>query len=216
MKYVIMCGGEYTKFETPKHLSVINGERITDRTIRLLKENGIKEIYISSNNPIFDTCDAPRLQHKNTYKNDNGKESGYWLDAFYPFEDDEKVCYLCGDVYFSENAIKTIVNYESDKNTLFGTGLAKNEFHYNWGEPFAYKVFNNKEFKQGIVDVKKLQDEGKVIRTPVIWELYRYLNGLDINIQRVLDETYIAIDDESIDIDTPSQIEELNKKVVGK
>ena len=44
MKYVIMCGGYYQNFkETPKQLSVVNGERIVDRTIRLLKENGIEE-----------------------------------------------------------------------------------------------------------------------------------------------------------------------------
>ena len=208
-----MCGGFYKKFETPKQLSIINGERIVDRTIRLLKENGVEEVFVSSNNPLFDTCDAPRLDHYNSYRNEGTGDSGYWLDAFYPFDDDEKVCYLCGDVYFSENAIKTIVNYESDVNTLFGTSIAKNKEHKNWGEPFAYKVFQYKEFKQGIEDVKRLQDEEKCDRTPVIWELYRYLNGLDINIQDIKDETYICIDDETIDIDAPWQIEELNRKI---
>lgn len=211
MKYVIMCGGFYEKFKTPKQLSVIKGERLADRTIRLLKENGIEEIYISSNNPMFDSCGVPRLEHENTYKCINGIQSGYWLDAFYPFEDNEKVCYLCGDVYFKDEAIKTIVNYECNRNTLFGTGIAKNIEHKNWGEPFAYKVIDNKEFKKGIADVKKLQDEGKTVRMPVIWELYRYLNGLDVNIQQVLDETYICIDDGTIDIDDPEQIEKMNR-----
>lgn len=214
MKYVIMCGGYYQNFkETPKQLSVVNGERIVDRTIRLLKENGIEEenIYISSNNPIFDTCGVKRLEHHNSYRYDNDTLTGYWLDAFYPyFEENTKVTYVFGDVYFTESAIKTIVNYKTSKNVLFGTSIAKNEAHENWGEPFAYVVNDYKTFMNGIENVKRLQDEGKTNRVALVWELYRYLNELDINIQQVLDDTYICIDDGTIDIDDPEQIDELN------
>lgn len=208
-----MCGGFYQNFEIPKQLSVINGERLVDRTIRLLRENGITDIYISSNVPIFDSCGVPRLEHHNSYKYENNEVKGYWLDAFYPYLDEsDKVCYIFGDVYFTAEAIKTIVSYESNKNILFGTGIAKNTEHKNWGEPFAYKVNNYKEFIDGINDVKKLQDEGKTKRIALVWELYRYLNNLDVNIQQVLDETYICIDDGTIDIDAPQQIEILNNK----
>lgn len=202
-----MCGGEYTNFKIPKHLSVVNGERLVNRTIRLLKENGVKEIYISSNNPLFDKCGVPRLEHKNDYI---CGVKGYWLDAFYPI--DRQVCYIFGDVYFTDEAIKTIVNYKSNKNTLFGTSDAKNKYHNNWGEPFAYKVYDYKSFQIGIKKVKKLYDEGKVNRNPITWELYRYLNNLDINIQQVLDDTYVCIDDGTIDIDSPEQIEILNQR----
>ena len=41
MKYIIMCGGKYSNFQTPKQLIEINGERLVDRTIRLLRERGI-------------------------------------------------------------------------------------------------------------------------------------------------------------------------------
>ena len=208
MKYVIMCGGFYQNFkDTPKQLSVINGERLVDRTIRLLKENGVKDISISSNNPVFDTCGVPRLEHHNSYRYDNDTLTGYWIDAFYPyFNKDTKVTYIFGDVYFTEDAIKRIVEYKTNKNVLFGTGIAKNKEHKNWGEPFAYKVNNYKEFIQGISDVKKLQDEGKIKRIALVWELYRYLNKLDINIQEVLDDTYICIDDGTIDVDSPEQL----------
>ena len=40
MKYVIMCGGDYKdQFETPKPLLEVNGEKLVERTVRLLKEN---------------------------------------------------------------------------------------------------------------------------------------------------------------------------------
>lgn len=205
MKYIILCGGEYKAFKTPKQLSVIKGEVLVERTIRLLKENGINEIYISSNDPRF--TQAPRLENKaNNFVADNGKITGYWLDAFYPIG--EPCCYLFGDVYFSPNAIKTIVEYNGDKNILFGNSVAKNEEHKNWGEPFAYKVNNYDEFMAGVKAVKQLYDEGKIIRHPIVWELYRYLHNLDINVQRITDD-YITIDDETIDYDNPEQVNKL-------
>lgn len=210
MMYILMCGGDYDKFDTPKQLYKVNGERIVDRTIRLLKEYGIDKVYISSNNPLFDTCDAIRLENKkNTYRLTKYGNKGNWLDAYYPVE--EPVCYLYGDVYYSENAIETIVNHKSNKNILFGSEAAKNVFHQNWGEPFAFKVNDYKTFFQGIKDVLVLKEKGLINREPVSWELYRYLNGLDINIQRVLDDTYVVIEDGTIDIDSPDDIERLGK-----
>ena len=203
---IIMCGGKYKEFKTPKQLSIVKGERIIDRTIRLLKENGINDIYISSNNPIFDTCNVPRLEHFNDY--DEGINKGYWLDAFYPV--DKPVIYLWGDVYFTNEAIKTIVNYKTNKNVLFGTSDALNKYHNNWGEPFAYIVNDYKAFFKGINEVKKLYDKGKINRNPIVWELYRYLHNLDINIQRITTD-YVCIDDGTIDIDKPEQIEILNR-----
>lgn len=214
MKYVILCGGFYDTFKTPKQLSIIGGETLVERTIRLLKENGITDIYISSNNPQFDGFGVPRLEHNNSYRYENGTLSGYWVDAFYPyFADDDKVTFLFGDVCFTPDAIKSIVNCKSDRNILFGSAMAKNKQHKNWGEPFAYVVNDYKTFMQGVEDVKRLQDMGKTKRIALVWELYRYLNNLDINIQDVLDETYIVIDDDTLDIDAPWQIEEMNREV---
>lgn len=207
MKYIIMAGGEYKKFGIPKPLIEVKGETLIERTTKLLKQNGINEIYISSNNPEFDKYGV-RLENKNNdfIVYENGTSKGYWLDAFYPTN--EPTCYIFGDVYFTENAIKTIVEYESTENILFGTGCAKNLEHKNWGEPFAYKVNKIEEFKNGIVEVKKLFDEKKTARHPIVWELYRYLHNLDINIQNITTD-YVVIDDGTIDIDSPEQVSKI-------
>lgn len=211
MKYIIMCGGNYDDFTTPKQLTIINGEALIERTIRLLKENGITEIYISSNDKRFDKYGV-RLEHNNTFEVKNGEVYGYWVDAYYPTK--EPCVYLHGDVYYSEDAIKKIINYKSDKNIFIGNELAKNPEHNNWGEPFGWIINNQGIFRKGIDLVKYLQDIGRCERGYAIsWELYRILNGLNINQQYILDDTYLTINDETIDIDYPYQIEELKNKI---
>lgn len=213
MKYIIMCGGNYDNFTTPKQLSVINGETLVERTIRLLKENGITDIYISSNDERFSKY-ATRLEHNNSYEYKDGKIYGYWVDAYYPL--DEPCIYLHGDVYYSEDAIKKIINLNPSVNTFIGNEIARNPEHKNWGEPFGWIIVDQEAFKKGIEETKKLQDEGKLERGYAIsWELYRVLNGLDPNKQYINDDTYLSINDETIDIDAPFQIEELNKKLGG-
>ena len=208
---IIMCGGVYDTFETPKQLSVVNGETLLERTIRLLKENGVTDLYISSNDDRFQKYGRV-LKHNNSFKFENGKVHGYWIDAYYPT--DEPAIYLHGDVYYSDKAIKKIISLNPSVNTFIGNEVARNKEHKNWGEPFGWIVVNQKEFRKGIEATKKLQDEGKLERGYALsWELYRVLNGLDPNKQYIIDNTYLSIDDETIDIDAPWQIEELNKKV---
>lgn len=211
MKVIIMCGGKYSKFETPKQLSVIKGETLLERTIRLLKQNGIDEYYISSNNPIFEKY-GNVLHHENSFEEVNGVVKGYWIDAYYPTN--TPCIYLHGDVYYSESALKKILTLNPKVNTFIGNEIARNKEHKNWGEPFGYIVVNQEEFRKGIEKTKQLQDEGKLERGYALsWELYRVLNNLDPNKMYINDDTYLSIDDETIDIDNPYQIEELNNKL---
>lgn len=206
-----MAGGVYDTFKIPKPLSVINGETLLERTIRLLKERGITDISISSNDERYEQY-GKVLYHHNSYKYEGGKIYGYWVDAYYPT--DEPCIYLHGDVYYSENAIDRILNLKPSVNTFIGNEVARNKEHKNWGEPFGWIVVDQKSFREGIEKVKKLQDEGKLDRGFAIsWELYRVLNGLDPNKQYIIDSTYLSIDDETIDIDAPWQVEVLDERI---
>lgn len=215
-KFVIMCGGFYEHFEQPKALTVVHGETIIERTLRLLQDAGIdkEQTYISATDERFKQFGVTVLEHKNTYRYEDGKMQGYWLDAFYPdFPDDTKVTYLYGDVVYTQNAINTIVHCKREGNILFGTGVAKNKQHKNWGEPFAYQVDDYRGFLIGISCVKGMYDAGKIDRHPITWELYRFLNGMNINRQDVRDETYIVIDDGTMDIDAPKAVRKVEKRV---
>lgn len=212
MIYAIMCGGEYPEFEVPKPLLKINGETLVERTIRLLKDNGEQTIVILSNNVAFDGLPVPRISDpKNDYIHGTNR---LWLRAFYDgFSKKEEVCFLFGDVYFTENCIKKIVECEKKGNVLFGTAIAANKFRKNWGEPLAFVVRDYKTFLAGLRVTISLYEQGLTDRHPIVWELYRVLNGLDVNVQAVRPETFVGIDDETIDIDSPSRVAELEAKL---
>lgn len=203
MKYVIMCGGEYKNFATPKQFAKVRGERIVDRTIRLLRERGIEDIVIMSNNPAFDSCGITRVEdRKNDFSQDKSwtNMKGWWLDAFHDFG--ESCCYLFGDVFYSERAIERIVDAQSDTSLLFGSNPTSSEGYLikTWYEPLAFKVFDTKSFFKGICEVKELYKQGKVARHPIAWELYRHLNGLNINSNDV-ESHFVCINDCTTDID---------------
>ena len=227
MKYIIMCGGEYPKFKIPKQLLKVNGEVIVERTIRLLRENGITDIAVSTNNPKFDYLDVELLHNKKdkfvTLSPNEVKASCYsWLNAYYPI--DEPVCYLHGDVYFSDEAIKQIVEAKV-KDTMFicvpdKQDIPNKDYRNRKGrEPLGYKVENYKLFRNAIDDLLNMIDEGKFInakQSPIAWTVYRYLNGLDIGLNAKdygdlndifkSNGDYMIINDYTTDIDSEKDI----------
>lgn len=214
MKYIIMCGGKYDKFTTPKQMTKVNGEVLVERTIRLLKENGINDIAISSKDERFDTFGVPRLVHENNWELKEGKTiSGYWVDAFYPTS--EPVTYLYGDVYYSDYCIKTIVNTPTDDILFFAsTKPCRPDYFKFWEEPFAFKVVNQEKFRRAIDICKRKRDRGETKREPISWEVYRVLNGIPINLHRIRDN-FIAINDVSTDVDCEDdriKLEDILKK----
>ena len=209
MQVIIMCGGNYKDFKKHKALSLIRGEVLVERTIRLLEENGVDNWFISTNDPNFDKY-GNILHHENSFEVKDGKVSGYWVDAFYPT--DKATIYLHGDVHYSEDAMKKILALNPKQNTLIGNEIARNPQHIDMGEPFGWIIVDQEKFREAIEKTKKLQDNGELARGYAIsWELYRVMNGLNPNRMYIIDDTYLSINDETIDVDTPEQIEMVNK-----
>ena len=201
MKYIIMCGGTYTRFEKPKQLTEINGESLVARTIRLLRENGVEDIAISSNNEVFEQFGVPVLHHDNPYVFRSGDKEveGYWMDCFYPT--DEPVCYVFGDVYFSPEAIRKIVSTPTDSVMLFGSKQPfASDYPKHYREPFAYKVQDQKRFRAAIQRTKELHKQHAFSRHPIAWELWKVIRGTPLSKGP---KGYKVINDYTCDIDAP-------------
>lgn len=205
-----MCGGDYKQWETPRHLTKVCGEEIVARTIRMLRENGVQDISISSNNPAFDKFGVPRLEHENKYTVRGYNDfDGYWSEAFYPT--DEPTCYIFGDVIFSPEAIRKIVEHKTNDIMLFGSRapFAK-EYPKPYREPFALKVQNTDHLKRAIKRTQELHDLGRFHRKPIAWELWAVICG--IKLSRAY-KRYEAINDYTCDIDYPSEVAFIEKMI---
>lgn len=204
MRYIIMCGGQYDKWNgAQKHLTRIYGETLVGRTIRYLRECGIDDIAISTNQPGFEIFGVPVLNHDNNYILHSDGAEGDWLDAFYPSR--EPVCYLFGDVVFSKDAIKTIVETETDDIEFFASAPPfDRRYSKEWAEPFAFKVYNTYGFYKAIQKTKELDREGKFKRQPVSWELWQVIKDTPIN--KIDYTNYTVINDYTCDIDSPEDI----------
>lgn len=206
MKYIIMAGGEYEAWQSPRHFTEYKGEPIIARTIRLLRENGISDISISTNCKAFSRFGVPILEHENDYyAREYNDVDGQWCNCFYPT--DEPACYVFGDVLFSPNAVRTIVETETDDIMLFGS---KSPFAPNYPkiyiEPFAFKVQNQKHLHEAIEEVKRLDRLGAFKRRPIAWEVWSVIRGTDPN---EINYNYIPINDYTCDIDKPSEVSEV-------
>ena len=208
MKYIIMCGGTYMSWKTLRQFVMFRGEKVIERTIRLLREAGVEDLAISSNNPEFEQFGLPVLKHTNIYNTWKYNVcSGYWCDGFYPT--DEPTCYVFGDVVFSRAAINKIVKTETDDIMLFGSAPPfAPEYPKPWIEPFAFKVQNPEHLRQAVADVKRLDAAGRFRRRPIAWELWNVISrGPDGDVNIIDYKSYVHINDWTCDLDYPGDIE---------
>ena len=211
MKYIIMCGGTYKRWEAPRQLTEVCGESLVARTIRLLKEAGISDIAISSNNSVFEQFGVPVLRHNNgLVVTEELNVSGYWVDAFYPT--DEPVCYLFGDVVYSPEAIKTITGTETDDIEFFASSPPfAPEYIKPWAEPFALKVENTDHLKHAVCITKRYADMGLFYRHPIMWELWQVIQATPLN--HIDYGNYTVINDYTCDVDCAEDAELIENEI---
>ena len=201
MKYIIMCGGTYSGWEDTKHTQIVKNESIVGRTIRLLRECGVDDIAISTDKDGFDVYGVPVLVHDNPYG-----RGGLWIEGFYPTN--EPTCYIFGDVVFSEDAIKTIVNTPADVIEFFASAPPfARDYIKPWAEPFALKVNDQEFLRMSVSKCREIAKRGEFRRKPIMWELWQVIKGTPIN---VIDYTnYHVINDWTCDADSEEDLKRI-------
>ena len=211
MKYIIMCGGTYSAWQAPRQLTTVHGETLVDRTIRLLREEGVKHIAISATDERFRHFGVPVLSHNNTMAVSEAGVVGCWVDAFYPTI--EPACYLMGDVVFSPEAIRTIVQTETDSIQFFGSRPPFPEIYpKHHAEPFAFKVYDQARFRAAIDFVRANVRTGIFCRHPIAWELWQVINGWDV--REINYGSYATINDYTCDVDSVDDARKM-EEVIG-
>ena len=214
MIYIIMAGGNYKQWDTPKQLIKIHGEPIIGRTIRLLRKFGITDISISSNNPVFEQFGLPVLRHENNYTTARYNEcTGYWCECFYPT--DEPTTYLFGDVIYSPKAIKTIIDTEGTDIAFFGSAPPFSpKYQKPYIEPFGFKVWDTDHLHRAIEEVKALREWGRFRREPIAWEMWNViLRGVNGDVNTIDYNSYVHINDYTCDVDNPHEISSVERFV---
>lgn len=215
IKVFIMCGGYYENFDYPKSLTKINNEALVDRTIRLLSRYDVEAVVCcNEEETIFDDYNV----YKAKFTFDYLKQTGYYLDVFDAIHYDEPCIYLFGDVYYSDNAIKEIIDKfnNTNRNIFICNEYPFNKEHLRQGEPFGWIVKDQQEFKSAITLCKKFQDRNVIDHAngiPSNWELAHIINGLGVNDFNLRRDDCLVINDVTIDIDEPHVIETIEKRV---
>ena len=190
----------------------------------MLKENGIEDIAISTDIEDYNYLGVEILKNKHDYIHDaHGepkKSKNAWLNAYYPTK--IPTCYLAGDVYWTNEAIKTLINTEV-KETMFIVAPDWSDGRKNPSikgkEPLGYIVQNQKVFRKAINDIMQEIDNGKFTFDPIGWNLYRKLNNLEMDYNGFGNDIfgtngdYLVIDDLTTDIDLQKNIEDLERLI---
>lgn len=188
MKYVIMADGKGTRWnnfnEIPKHFIEIDGERIIDRCVRLLKENDSGcEIIITSHDPRYDIPGTTRYEPLNNILE---------IDRFTSELICDNICFMYGDTYYSENAIKTVTETPAEDILFFG----------NSKSIMAVKVSDGDLFRMHVDRVRKLYLEGK-LKTCKGWQVYQSFTGLAPD---TIGDNFVFIEDSSRDFNSPEDL----------
>lgn len=217
---IIICAGEASRWNnhlnTKKHLIEIEGERLLDRTIRLLKERGITEIYtvVKEITPEYHVEGA--AQYKANLQPEKYVDADKFLSSEELWNKDGRTLVFYGDCYFTDEAMDTIVGFTSKEWTLFCRPNPSRITGTRWGECFAQSFYpdDHARHRAALLRIARLFKEGVITRCGG-WEHYRAMVGRsDDKIRRphVMSTNYVEIDDWTDDFDYPEDYETWQKR----
>lgn len=212
LNIIIAAGGQGTRWDNyhdiPKHLIQIEGESLLERTVRQFKRFSPSNIYIVGPDDRYDLAGTklhkPRLNEKN-----------YEADKFLSYEKlwrakNQRTLILFGDVYFSDEAVETILSNDPYEWYAFGRAFESKLTGKKTGEMFGIYFDGShaphvKKYLKNLINQKR---EGAVGRIAG-WELYKSMIGIPVEIinQHLVGGHFINIDDWSDDFDYPQDYE---------
>lgn len=207
---IIPCAGKATRWRNhlgvPKHLIEIDGESLLQRTVRLAKQYGADDIFIIAkrdDDPNYHingvTTLAANLSPAH-FDVDKFRSSTNWWNT----ECGTRI--LFGDVYFTEDAMRQIMNPELDGWRWFCRMGKSTVTGHKYGEGFAagFCARDIDKIMHAMDAVADLRRRDVLVRAAG-WELARYMAGArNAELRRhIRYDSFVEVDDETDDFDTP-------------
>lgn len=188
MRYVIMADGKGSRWNDfmghKKHDISVSGETLLERTVRLVhKFDNTAEVIITSHDKSVNVPGASRYEPKNNVLE---------IDRFTAELIGDDMCFLYGDVLYSEDAIKTVIAHRGQRPLLF-FGSDKSIC--------AVLIGDGELFRSLYLEVRKRFVEGEIAEGKG-WQVYHLYVGLPLN-GRGIGESFVILDSFTRDFNTP-------------
>ena len=176
-----------------KHGIRIGGETLLERTVRLVHENAASaEVIITSHNAALSIDRARRYEPKNNVLE---------IDRSTAELIGDDMCFLYGDVLYSEEAVRVIVGSRGREPLLF-CGSEKSIC--------AVLVRDGELFRGLYLEIRRLFLEGKISECKG-WQVYHLYAGLPLE-SRETGPDYIFVDSFTRDFNTPGDYLEFTSR----
>lgn len=199
-RIIIAAAGEGIRWNnfrnTPKHLAIVEGERLIDRAYKQFRDFS-DDIVIISRDGRYQVGDAKI----------KAPLEGNWFDFGKIYSSnhlwsDERTIIVFGDVYFTDEAIQTIMS-NSDPYKFFMrkgpskyTGKGHKEIF-----AFAFDGSMNEKIKKHINELVDMKQGGAGA-----WRLYLHMHNIKHERDYFKDDGHIEINDWTDDFDYPKDI----------
>ena len=198
MKYVIMADGKGSRWNNymghGKHDITIGGETLLERTVRLLHLcDPCAEVIITSHNADLSISGAVRYEPQNNVLE---------IDRFTAELIGDDMCFLYGDVYYSEDAIKAVVQNAGRQPLLF-VGSEKSIC--------AVIIKDGALFKSLYEKIRAMYLNGEISECKG-WQVYHLYAGLPLE-SRETGSGYLTVDSFTRDFNSP---DDYNDFIAGR
>jgi choline kinase len=196
VRVLILCGGPSSPFDgpgsSPKHLIQVEGEQILRRTVRLVRQY-TPDVHVIRPKGDARYEMAGAQAHDEFLKHPMETVKHMFWPSRHVWAPNERTILLLGDVWFSEDAIRTIMQ-ERREWCVFGRAGASTVTGCEYGEiwAFAFDCTFQDRLDLGIVSIAKTRSwYGGGVLTG--WEVHDALGA----------RPFVEIDDYTEDFDSP-------------
>ena len=210
---IIPCAGKATRWGNylgiNKHFIKINGEILIERIVKLFKKYCLTDhqIYVVGHNKQYELTGTKLFVPKHNYEEYG--EADKYLCSESLWNSVGRTIVLLGDVWFSEEAMETIVGYKGDYWHAFGRTTDSSYTGCPWRELFAQSFLTKHQVnhKKNLLSLGKLDKTG-IVKISSGWAHLNLMSRLDVNTDNVdypskFPLSFTVIDDFTDDFDFP-------------